>query len=158
MGQFGFQQEAGCCSLQQDVRSRPERSLENRLFVCIGVLERKKAVRSVCTKSSAAMSLRASTSRAVSFARTNRRYAQPSYAAPPGCCSCSCKIPMTRRFQTTSAAPNQDIEEHDIVIVGGGLVGLALANALCMPACPSYPDLRSLRSDDCSYSRSHSCE
>jgi NADH dehydrogenase FAD-containing subunit len=38
---------------------------------------------------------------------------------------------QTTAFDSASSSV-QAPEDHDIVIVGGGLVGLALANALCM--------------------------
>lgn len=69
-------------------------------------------------------------------ARFSSTYAlSPSTAASTS----SGPIYVSRRFQSQTAALNKDpepavnlqpVEEHDIVIVGGGLVGLALANAL----------------------------
>lgn len=91
----------------------------------------------------ATMSLRASSSR--SAKAVSRRISTPAISQLP--CTCYAQTRqasvtqnarsslVSRRWQSTAsyataATPANDFENHDIVIVGGGLVGLALANAM----------------------------
>merc|ERR1712225_10692 len=99
------------------------------------------------------MSLRASTSaRTIVRAGTRARYAPATAQPNPFALACTCRSPIRTataalpdrsrsRYLSTSAGrratqeqhPSSSLaeaEDHDIVIVGGGLVGLALANAL----------------------------